>query len=114
MGGAWSGPQFVLTNNAPKDEEDASMAFVSGDIRGAMGVAREAGDRNVMIIGADVARQCIQAGLIDEIRVHLAPVLLGDGVRFFSWPGAQHAVRLETLDAARWGQLTNLHFRVLK
>jgi dihydrofolate reductase len=92
MGGAWSGPQFVLTHNAPEDEEDAY----------------------VMIIGADVARQCIQAGLIGEIRVHLAPVLLGDGVRFFSWPGTQHAVRLETLDAARWGQLTNLHFRVVK
>jgi hypothetical protein len=35
MGGAWSGPQFVLTHNAPKDEEDASIKFVSGDIRGA-------------------------------------------------------------------------------
>jgi len=36
-----------------------------------------------MVIGADVARQCIQEGLIDEIVVYLAPVLLGDGVRFF-------------------------------
>jgi riboflavin biosynthesis pyrimidine reductase len=66
------------------------------------------------VICADVARQCIQEGLIDEIRVHLAPVLLGDGVRFFNWPGAPDAVHLEMIDAARSGQLTNLHFRVVK
>jgi riboflavin biosynthesis pyrimidine reductase len=59
-----------------------------------------------MVIGADVARQGIQEGLIDEIRVRLAPVLLGDGVRFFNWPGAP--------DAERSGQLVNLRFRVAK
>ena len=67
-----------------------------------------------MVIGAGVARQCIQEGLIDEIRVHLAPVLLGDGDRFFNWSGAPHAVRLETIDAGQSGRLTYLRFRVVK
>ena len=60
-----------------------------------------------MVIGADVARQCTQEGLIDEIRVHFARILLGDGVRFFHWPGAPNAFRLETIDAAQSGQLIN-------
>ena len=115
LGGAWSGPVFVLTHNAPQDEEDSSIKFLVGGIRSAIGVARDAaGGKNVMVIGADIARQCIQEGLIDEIRVYLAPVLLGDGVRFFNWPGAPHAVRLDLIDSARWGQLTNLHFCVVK
>ena len=66
------------------------------------------------MIGADVARQCIQESLIVEIQVHIAPVLLGDGVRFFSWPGATDAVRLETIDVERSGQITSLQFRVVK
>ncbi len=69
---------------------------------------------DVTVIGADIARQRIQEGLIDEIRAHLAPILLGDGVRFFNWPGAQGAVPLETIDVARSGQLTNLQFPVVK
>jgi dihydrofolate reductase len=115
LGGAWSGPVFVLTHNPPTDEQDPRIEFVSGEIRSAVGRAREAARGiNVMVIGADVARQCVQEGLMDEIGIFLAPVLLGDGVRFFSWPGAPHAVRLETLEVARWGQLANLRYRVMK
>jgi dihydrofolate reductase len=115
LGGAWSGPVFVLTHNPPADERDPRIEFVSGEIRSAVGRAREAARGiNVMVIGADVARQCVQEGLMDEIGIFLAPVLLGDGVRFFSWPGAPHAVRLETLEVARWGQLANLRYRVMK
>jgi len=59
-------------------------------------------------------RQCIQEGLVDEIRVFLAPVLLGDGVRFFNRPGAPDGVRLQTIDTARSGHVTDLQFRVVK
>lgn len=115
LGGAWSGPVFVLTHNEPTHEEDASIRFLPGDVRTAIVRAREAAaEWNVMVIGADVARQCVKEGLMDEIGILFAPVLLGDGVRFFGWPGAPRAVRLETLEAARWGQLTNLRFRVVK
>lgn len=46
-----------------------------------------------MGIGAEVALQCIQEQLIDKIQVYAAPVLLGDGVRFFSWSRARGEVR---------------------
>jgi dihydrofolate reductase len=60
--------------------------------------ARDAGGaKNVLVIGAASARQCIQEGLIDQIRVYLAPLLLDDGVRFFSWPGTPDVVHLETI-----------------
>ena len=66
-----------------------------------------------MIFGANLAEQCIHEGLIDEILVHLLPILLGDGVRFFGRSGAA-PVDLETTSVTRAGQVTNLRFRVLK
>lgn len=64
-----------------------------------------------MLIGADVARRCLEAGLVDEILVHVAPVLLGDGVRLFSRPNAA-PVQLEPLSVSQAGPVTNLRFRV--
>jgi dihydrofolate reductase len=115
LGGAWNGPVFVLTHKPPEDEEDPTITFVSGNIRSVVGRALEAAkDKNVLLIGADVARQCIQEGLVDEILIHLAPVLLGDGVRIFHSPGLTDGIRLEPTEVSRAGQLTNLAFRVLK
>lgn len=67
--------------------------------------------KNVVVFGANVARQCIGHGLLDEIVVHLAPVLLGDGVRLFGGPGTRR-VDLERTSVAQSGQLTDLRFRV--
>jgi dihydrofolate reductase len=53
-------------------------------------IAKEAaGDGDVVILGANVARQCLESGLLDEIIVHVAPVLLGDGVRLFERAGRE-------------------------
>jgi dihydrofolate reductase len=112
FGGGWSGPQFVLTHQAP--EADPANTFLSGDIRRAVSTALEAANgENLNLIGADVARQCINAGLVDESIVFLAPILLGDGVRFFSQSGAA-PIDLETISVTRSGQLTNLYLRVRK
>jgi riboflavin biosynthesis pyrimidine reductase len=70
-----------------------------------------ASSKNVGILGANLAKQCLEHGLLDEIIVHLAPVLLGDGVRLFAAPGGQR-VRLEPTHVARTGPLTDLRFRV--
>jgi dihydrofolate reductase len=111
-GGAWSGPQFVLTHTAPGVSQDSTITFISGDIRDAVARAREAAaGNNVVVIGASVARQCMDAGLVDEILIHLAPVLLGDGIRFFGKPGGT-AIELQPVSVTRSGQLTNLRFRV--
>ncbi|MQA87688.1 MAG: hypothetical protein GEV03_24455 [Streptosporangiales bacterium] len=56
------------------------------------------------------ARQCLQQGLVDEILIHLVPVLLGDGVRLFDVPDTER-VRLERIGCAESGQLTDLRFR---
>jgi len=63
--------------------------------------------------GADVTGQCLQRGLVDEILVYVLPVLLGDGIRFFSSPSLAR-IDLEPLDNTRSGAVTILRFRVRK
>ena len=109
-GGAFAGPVFVLTHKAPKDP---SVTFLSGDIAAAVETAsRAAGDKYVVIFGADVARQCIEAHLVDDIAIHVVPVLLGDGVRLFNRPGGD-LVHLELRSVSRAVQVTNLRFGVV-
>jgi dihydrofolate reductase len=111
-GGAWTGPVLVLTHHPPADPGDPLLSFVTGPLEDALAAAREAaGGRAVEIFGAHVARQCLAAGLLDEIVVHVAPVLLGDGVRFHGVPGGQR-VALERTELAAPGPHTDLRFRV--
>jgi dihydrofolate reductase len=69
-----------------------------------------AGGKNLEILGADVAGQCLQRGLVDEILVYVLPVLLGDGIRFSS-PGVART-DLEPIGSTRSGDATILRFRV--
>jgi dihydrofolate reductase len=109
-GGAFTGPVFVLTHNPPTD---TTVTFLSGDISGAVDEAKAAaGEKYVVIFGANVARQCIEAGLVDEVFIHVVPVLLGDGVRLFSRPGADE-VHLELLSLSRAVQVANLRFSLV-
>ena len=107
------GAEFVLTHEPP-DPPDPAVTFLTGDIREAVATALDAaGGKNLEIIGADVARQCLRRGLVDEILVYVLPVLLGDGIRFFSSPGLAR-IDLEPLDSTRSGAVTILRFRVRK
>jgi riboflavin biosynthesis pyrimidine reductase len=65
------------------------------------------------VIGAGITRQSLDAGLIDEILVHLATVLFGDGVRLFSRQSVPPA-KLERISVVQSGQLADLRFRVVK
>jgi dihydrofolate reductase len=106
FGGQWQGPVVVLTHNPPPDDDSADVTF-SSDLIDAVATARAAaGDRYVNVLGADVARQCLAAGELDEILVLIAPILLGDGVRLFDHPGGTR-VRLEPVDADRTGPLAH-------
>ena len=68
--GAWVGPQLVLTHHPPNDETDPAVEFLQGDITRAVERALEAADgRDLVVLGADVARQCLDAGLLDEVHV---------------------------------------------
>jgi dihydrofolate reductase len=109
-GGAWTGPVFVLTHRPPA--EDPAVTFLSTGIAEAVATARAAAeDKNLEIFGANTAQQCLREGLVDEIVVHLAPILLGDGVRLDGAAGAAQ-VELERVSLAEAGQLTDLRFRV--
>ncbi|WP_228454654.1 dihydrofolate reductase family protein [Streptomyces alkaliphilus] len=78
----FSGPVFVLTHRPP-EPPDPAVTFLTGDIGEAVATARRAaGGKNLEILGADVAGQCLRRGLVDEILVYVLPVLLGDGIRF--------------------------------
>ena len=110
FGGAWKGPQFVLTHHAP-DTPTPGVTFV-GDLDSAVAAAKEAADgKYVSILGADVARQCLEAGHLDEVLVIIAPVLLGDGTRLFDHPGGTN-VRLERIRQDEAPGATNLWYRV--
>lgn len=112
FGGGWSGPQFVLTHHAPSTPVPG-ITFV-GDLAGGLALAKAAaGDKYVNILGAEVARQCVDAGALDEILVLIAPIMLGDGVRLFDHPGGSTA-RLERLHLSEVPQATNLWFRVVR
>ncbi|MGJ6963177.1 dihydrofolate reductase family protein [Streptosporangium sp. G11] len=112
FGGGWSGPQFVLTHHAP-DTPVPGVTFV-GDLDSGVAAAKAAaGDKYVNILGADTARQCLEAGVLDEILVFVAPVMLGDGVRLFDHPGGTN-VRLERISLTEMPHATSIWFRVIR
>jgi dihydrofolate reductase len=104
FGGRWSGPQFVLTHSPPVDGTDPSYTFLSGDIGEAVLIALAAADgRNLLVLGANVVNQCLEAGVVDEILIHVVPELLGSGVRLFSIPGAPARSQDSRRDEVRAG-----------
>jgi dihydrofolate reductase len=77
----------VLTHHPPDDRpvEDENFVFVTESIDAAVAKAKEiAGDRNVSVNGGQMARQALEAGLLDEIAVELVPVILGAGTPLFA------------------------------
>jgi dihydrofolate reductase len=105
----FSGPVFVLTHRPP-ERPPPGVTYLSGDIGEAVATAiRAAGGKNVEVLGADVAGQCLRRGLVDEILVYVLPVLLGDGIPF-SAPGTPR-IDLEPLGSTRSGASTILRFR---
>jgi dihydrofolate reductase len=106
----FTGPFFLLTHR-PLEPPDPGVTILSGDIGAAVATALDAAaGKNLEILGADVAGQCLGRGLVDEILVYVLPVLLGDGVPF-SAPGLAR-VDLEPVSSVRSGEATILRFRV--
>ncbi|SDT65027.1 dihydrofolate reductase family protein [Jiangella sp. DSM 45060] len=89
-GGAWSGPIFVLTHH-PEDVHTADGATVlSCSAAEAVRIGLEAArGRNLQVFSPTIGRQLLRLGLVDEIDVHVAPVLLGDGIRLYDAPGGE-------------------------
>src|SRR5919106_2952866 len=114
-GGAFRGPFFVLRHEPPAEPpvvKGVSGRFLDVGIDEAVRIAKQAaGEDDVVVLGANVAQQCLEAGLLDEIIVHVAPVLVGDGVRLFERVGGR-PVRLEPLSSVAEGEMTVLRYAV--
>jgi dihydrofolate reductase len=108
-------PVFVVTHEPPTESPDDDVyEFVTGGIEDALKRARAAADGgDVEVMSASVARQFIEAGLLDEIVLHVAPVLFGDGTRLFDVMNIDHT-RLEPIDVTRTLAATHLRYRVVK
>jgi len=108
-------PTFVLTHHPPPDypRGPSNLTFVTDGIQSAIRQARAvAGGKDIKLGGASPAQQALAAELCDEILIHLAPCLLGDGVRLFS--AMPDGIRLEKLSASDGPFATHLRYRIIK
>ena len=107
----WGLPFFIVTHR-PKDEpEGGAFTFVSGVEEAVEQARRAAGDKDVHVMGgADVIRQALAAGIVDELTIIVAPVILGGGKRLFE--GFSSSIDLEHLGVRRSPFATFIDYRV--
>jgi dihydrofolate reductase len=119
LAGGWAGdhhdgvPIFVLTRREPGGETGRwPLVTHVPDVRTAMTRAkRAAGDANVLVHGAGTAQLALAAGVLDELEIHLVPVLLGQGRRLFDHLGPEH-IELERTRILEGRGVTHMHYRV--
>ena len=118
---AWGGhppetPCFVVTHSPPHEwvKERSPFIFVTDGVESAIHQAKQAaGDKDVVVCTASILQQCLNAGLIDEIYIDVAPLLLGKGVRLFDHLGVD-PIELESIRIVAAPAVTHLGFRILK
>jgi dihydrofolate reductase len=87
-GGAWDGPIFVLTHHPEDATPVDGVTFLDCDAAEAVRIGLEAArGKNLEVFSPTIGRQLLELGLIDEIDLHIAPILLGDGIRLYDNPG---------------------------
>ncbi|HET7120520.1 MAG TPA: dihydrofolate reductase family protein [Solirubrobacterales bacterium] len=108
-------PIFILSRSkAGTEVPEWPLVTYVPEIETAMARAKEAaGDQDVLVHGASVAQLALAAGVLDEIQIHLVPVLLGEGRRLFEHLGADH-VELESLRVREGAGVTHLRYRVCR
>lgn len=118
--GGWSGdhhegvPIYILSRHAAPDwAANWPLVHYVSSLEDAMRSARQAaGDRDVLVHGSSVAQRAIAAGLLDELEIHLIPVLVGEGMRLFEHLGVRQREleRVRTLEGK--GGVTHLRYRI--
>jgi dihydrofolate reductase len=118
LAGRWQGdhhdgvPIFVLTHQVDDGDVPPGSARFVTDVADCAAQARAAaGERAVMVHGAGAAQALLRAGLLDELEIHLVPVLLGDGRRLFDELGTEH-IELELVRHLPGRDVTHLRYRV--
>ncbi|GAA2079551.1 dihydrofolate reductase family protein [Pseudolysinimonas kribbensis] len=109
-GGAWQGPIFVLTHHPDDAEPIDDITVLSCPVDEAVRIALDAaGGKNVEVFSPSICAQLLDLGLIDEIDIHIAPVLLGDGVRLYEALGGR--IRHLLLDGPVPSRTVDLRYR---
>ncbi len=109
-GGAWQGPIFVLTHHPEDARPAAHITFLSCPVEEAVQIALDAaGGKNVEVFSPTIGRQLLERELIDEIDLHIAPILLGAGIRLYDNPGVP--IRLRRVDHDDSTVNVNLRYR---
>lgn len=109
-------PSFIVTHTVPQEwvTESSPFTFVTDGVESAVRQAKQAaGEKDVVISTASILQQCLNAGLLDEIHVDLAPLLLGRGVRLFDHLKID-PVELEYMHVVQAPGVTHLGFRIVK
>jgi dihydrofolate reductase len=107
-------PTVIVSHSVPQEVPDGGVyTFVDG-VEAALETAKKAaGDKDIVIQGGNIAQQFLQLGLVDEIFIHLVPVLLGSGTRLIEDLDGKH-VQLETTEVIQTQEAIHLRFRVVK
>ncbi|MEV4312943.1 dihydrofolate reductase family protein [Actinocrispum sp. NPDC049592] len=106
-------PVFVVTHNKPTQDYPAVYTFVTDGVVSAIEQAKAAaGDKVVGLHGATVMQQALPLGLVDEIRVHVVPVLVGGGTPLFG--ALDKSITLERTNAVVTPAATHISFRVVR
>ena len=108
-------PTVVVTHSVPQDIPNGGVYRFADGIEAALEKAQEvAGDKDVAVMGGgNIAAQFIKLGLVDEISIHLVPVLFGSGIRLFEHLGSEH-LQLETTEVTETKEAIHLRFRVIE
>lgn len=113
-GGMLKVPVFLMTHSAcePIERDGTTFTFVVDDIDQAVEMARRAaGDKWVSLLGGSISRQCLRRGLVDEVHLDVAPVLIGEGISLFA--GLGQYIELERLETSAFASETHHRYRVL-
>jgi dihydrofolate reductase len=106
-------PCFVVTHDKPTASYPPVFTFITDGVASAIEQAKDpAGDKVVGLHGATILQQALPLGLVDEIRVHIIPVLLGGGTLLFST--LDSAINLERIEARVTPAATHIGFRVVR
>jgi dihydrofolate reductase len=114
-GGMLKIPVYLMTHEAhePIEKDGITSTFVVNDIGQAVAAAKAAaGEKYVALLGGTISRQCLKLGLVDEIQLHVVPMLLGEGISLFG--GLGERINLERIEAVTTTNITDLRFRVVK
>jgi len=109
-------PAFIVTHTVPPEwvYEGSPFTFVTDGVESAIRQAKQAaGDKDVVVCTASILQQCLNLGLMDEIHIDIAPLLLGNGVRLFDHLDIK-PIELESIRVVEAPGVTHLGFRVLK